>query len=232
MAGAPGVAWLEQQWNAQALAAPPAQVAWRLWPYDAPAVVLGCSQRPLAAAARPDPPVLLRRSGGAAVLVGPWMLGLSVALPGAHDLVAASVVQSYRWLGELLGQWLREAGIGAARALPAGTTCLRTPAPGLDWACFGSVSPWEVVVGRRKIAGLAQVRRRDVVLLVAGVLLAPPDWLVLTTSLARPAEDAAALARRTTSWAQQLGTAADRDAVAAALERSLAARLGRPAPGG
>eukprot|EP01034_Spumella_vulgaris_P044296 gene44296-55086_t len=38
----------------------------------------------------------------------------------------------------------------------------------LGWACYGGYSPWEVVVGRRKLVGLAQVRRRGGVLLVAG----------------------------------------------------------------
>ncbi|HMO45223.1 MAG TPA: ligase [Rubrivivax sp.] len=226
MSGAPSVAWLEQQWNERQLRASPRRAAWRLWLYDAPAVVLGCSQPRLAAGARGDLQLLLRRSGGGAVLAGPWMLGLSVALPSGHALVSASAVESYRWLGELLGQWLRDSGIRRARAVPAGAAPVRPAAPELDWACFASLSPWEIAAGEGKIAGLAQVRRRELILLVAGILLAPPDWLLLTSSLAKPPQHAAALTERSTSWAQQSGANPDREAVAGALGRQLAERLG------
>ncbi|MCA3239019.1 MAG: hypothetical protein ACK5RC_00360 [Curvibacter sp.] len=44
-------------------------------------------------------------------------------------------------------------------------------------ACFGNLSLWEVVDARGgKLVGLAQRRRQHGVLLVAGVLMAPPPW--------------------------------------------------------
>ena len=50
------------------------------------------------------------------------------------------------------------------------------PAPGpraraADVACFGGLSPYEVLAGGRKVVGLSQARRRQGTLLQAGVLL-------------------------------------------------------------
>lgn len=203
------IACAEQDWNEQALAQPVREPAWRAWVYRECAIVLGCSQRKLLAGAHGNAGVelLLRRSGGGAVLVGPWMLGLSVVLPGAHALVGGGMVASYRWLGELLADVLRDAGV-AAQALPPDAARAAAAArmlPTLQWACFGALSPWEVVASGRKIAGLAQVRRRHGVLLVGGLLLDAPDWPVLCAGLDQPAGDALALARCTTSWAEQGG---------------------------
>lgn len=224
------VACEEQRWNDQQLAQPLPAPAWRLWQYRAPAIVLGCSQRRLLADARDDRGVelLLRGSGGGAVLVGPWMLGLSVALPSGHALVDPSAVANYRWLGELLADVLRDAGIDAT-ALPAeDARAAKAPAE-LAWACFAGLSPWEVVAGGRKIAGLAQVRRRHGVLLVGGLLLDAPDWPLLCATLGRPATDADALARRTTSCCEQLGACTPTRAIAAPLDERLRRRLGTTA---
>lgn len=224
------VACEEQRWNDQQLAQPLPAPAWRLWQYRAPAIVLGCSQRRLLADARDDRGVelLLRGSGGGAVLVGPWMLGLSVALPSGHALVDPSAVANYRWLGELLADVLRDAGIDAT-ALPAeDARAAKAPAE-LAWACFAGLSPWEVVAGGRKIAGLAQVRRRHGVLLVGGLLLDAPDWPLLCATLGRLASDADALARCTTSCCEQLGACTPTRAIAAPLDERLRRRLGTTA---
>jgi lipoate-protein ligase A len=203
------VACEEQVWNEQQLAQPVREPRWRLWNYREPAIVLGCSQRGLLAGAHDDSGIelLLRSSGGGAVLAGPWMLGLSVVLPPDHALLGHGPVASYRWLGELLATTLRDARIDAL-ALPPEVMRLAAPAGALSWACFGGLSPWEVVTGGRKIAGLAQVRRRHGVLLVGGVLLDAPDWPLLCAALRQPASDAAALAQRTTSWAEEGGSPA------------------------
>lgn len=226
MADASSVAACEQHWNELHLNQPPAVPAWRIWRYDTPTLVLGCSQRKLLAGAHAGLEVLPRRAGGGAVLVGPWMLGLSVALPSAHPRVVPSAVGSYRWLAELLERWLRAAGIRDARALAPGSPALQRGPAELDWACFGGLSPWELVAdGQRKITGLAQVRRRDVVLLVAGTLLMTPDWKLLAASLDRPVSQAEALARRTTSWTDLLGQPPDTDQATAALDALLAEAL-------
>ena len=197
----------EQRWNEAALAQPVESTAWRLWAYREAAVVLGCSQRRMLAevSRRPDVEVLVRAAGGGAVLVGPWMLGLSALLPAAHSLAACGPVPSYRWLGECLAQSLQQVGVAATTMSPDALRARRgeRPAPAPDWACFGGLSPWEVLVGERKIAGLAQVRRRQGVLLVAGVLLQPPPWTLLSDRLGRPRDEARLLALASTSCAQE-----------------------------
>ena len=197
----------EQRWNEAALAQPVEATDWRLWAYREAAVVLGCSQRRLLAefGTGPGVEVLVRAAGGGAVLVGPWMLGLSALLPAAHALAACGPVPSYRWLGECLAQSLQQVGIAATTLSPDALRARRgeRPALALDWACFGGLSPWEVLVGERKIAGLAQVRRRQGVLLVAGLLLQPPPWTLLCERLGRPRDEAQLLALASTSCAQE-----------------------------
>jgi lipoate---protein ligase len=200
------VAREEQTWNEQRLAQRLLEPAWRLWQYRQPSIVLGCSQHALLTDARRSAsvPVLVRSSGGGAVLTGPWMLGLSALLPPQHGLLADSLTASYRWLGELLAGALQLHGIAALAVAPA-----RARAPDdLSWACFAAVASWEVAVGQRKIAGLAQRRRRNGVLLSAGLLLDAPDWPLLCVALGRPADEAEQLARRTTSVCAQTGESA------------------------
>ncbi|WP_431777598.1 lipoyl protein ligase domain-containing protein [Ottowia caeni] len=79
----------EQIWNQAQLQNRVQTPAFRMWRYRLPAVVLGYSQRRLMQEvdARTGLEVLRRDSGGGAVLTGPWMLGLSVALPPEHALL-------------------------------------------------------------------------------------------------------------------------------------------------
>lgn len=215
----------EQLWNEQQLAQPVAVPGFRLWRYREPAIVLGCSQRRLLAQAVGSVPVLLRQSGGGAVLTGPWMLGLSVALPPDHPLARHGLVASYRWLGEALAQALQQGGVEAQalapEALRAMSAAQRTA---VDWACFGGLSPWEVLAGGRKIAGLAQVRRAHGVLLVGGVLLQRSPWQLMCEALGCAAADAQVLAT-TTIGAGEAIAHFDARACALRLEQVLAATL-------
>lgn len=195
----------EQDWNRAQLAQPVLRPAVRLWTYAAPGIVLGRAQSALQpAGAGGSTPVVQRDSGGGAVLAGPWMLSASIVLPAEHPLVGTGTVSSYRWLGVLHAGLLRDLGI-AAYAVPPEELQIAPPDRSLKWACFGSLSPWEVVVGQRKIVGLAQVRRRTGVLLTCGTLIAPPDWPLLCAVLGMDAANAERLRACTTSCAEQLG---------------------------
>ncbi len=217
----------EQRWNDNALAQPVPAPTLRLWRYARPAVVLGRSQRAWldGAASAAAPPLVARAAGGGAVLAGPWLLGLSVLLPPSHAPIGDGPVAAYRWLGEGIAHALQVAGVSGAVALSPHVLRSRQPehmAP--DWACFGGLSPWEVAVGARKIAGLAQVRRRHGVLLVAGVLLDDSPWALLCRALHRGEGESERLRRATTSCAAH-GARADAvtAALADALTRALAA---------
>jgi lipoate-protein ligase A len=194
--------------------------------YCTTAVVLGCGQRPTArdrlraTAAGID--LLVRRSGGGAVLAGPWLLGASIALPAWHPLAALPLPASYRWLGEACVRWLDGLGI-AAESLPAEPGA----SAGAEWACFGRTSWWEVQAAGRKIAGFAQMRRRHGVLYTAGALLAPPPWPLMCAVLGKPHEEAVALAAGTVSCEQLVAHPLCAEWAAAAWCESLVSALDR-----
>ncbi|WP_338759925.1 ligase [Massilia sp. METH4] len=222
----------EQAWNAAQLDEPVTEPRMRLWTYRAPGVVLGCSQGALRerldGAHTLAGAVVQRGSGGGAVLTGPWMVSASIVLPPAHPLLGRGTLSSYRWLGALHAGLLRDIGI-AAYAIPPEEVRLREADGGLKWACYGGVSPWEVVVGRRKIVGLAQLRRRTGVLLTSGTLIGRPDWPLLCDALGQPPADAALLEERTTSFAEQLGAPILAEVLAERLHHMLTDVLGAAA---
>ena len=216
----------EQCWNQAALSGPVRQPVSRLWTYAGPAIVRGRSQRagrgliePIAGDVRPGRDGLLpladRDAGGGAVLVGPWMLSLSVVLPADDPRVAGSAVaDGTRWLGDVFVAALARHGI-AAEALPRERTT--DAPPHLAWACFAGLAPWEVVVGRRKLVGFAQRRTRHGVLLVGGALIAPVPWSAMTRALGRPDGEADELAAGTIDASALLGRALEAEALAATL---------------
>ncbi|MGE5335465.1 MAG: biotin/lipoate A/B protein ligase family protein, partial [Nitrososphaerota archaeon] len=125
-----------------------------------------------ATCAERDIAIYRRTSGGTAVFVNADLLSLDVALPTAHPLATTDVVAAYRWMGELWQQTLEALGASKARALPV-EEARKQPALAHDdplrLACYGTLSPWEVVVGKRKLVGLCQVRRRPGTLYQIGV---------------------------------------------------------------
>jgi lipoate-protein ligase A len=210
----------EQEWNARLLAQPADGAAMQLWRYGAPGVVLGCAQHAALAevaqrAAAAGMEAVVRQAGGGAVLAGPWMLSASVLLPQGHPLASGQLVHSYRWLGELYAGVLRSLGVPAHALTPEQARALqrRAGAAQLGWACYGGYSPWEVVVGHRKIVGLARLQ------------LAQPDWPLLAQALGRPAGDAAALAACNTSCEQEAGGGDWLNAVAGPLRQALSYAL-------
>jgi len=149
------------------------------------ALVLGFSQKhdilnPVALQAEQALPIYHRRAGGTAVLVGPHLLSLDVFLPAGHPLIVTDVVESYRWFGEawvaalqVVGVQTRTVSIEEAHTQRA---LLKQPHTQnyeslMHRACYGTLSPYEVVAGQRKVVGLDMIRRRAGTLLQAGVLL-------------------------------------------------------------
>ncbi|MEQ8834847.1 MAG: hypothetical protein RIB67_10465 [Miltoncostaeaceae bacterium] len=140
----------------------------------APALVLGRSAgRPEvdeAAAAADGVAVVRRTSGGGPVLWDEHLVGLDVVLPPGHPLAPADVVEAYRWLGEGVATALRALGLPGVEVV--GIARARAAEPGgAAAACYGGLSPFEVLVEGRKVLGLSQARRRPGTLLQAGVVL-------------------------------------------------------------
>ncbi len=165
--------------------ATPGQPATLYWSQaDPPGIVLGFSQKPTVLNAHTLAmhviPVYHRRAGGTAVLVGADLLSLDVVLPAQHPLILSDIVESYRWFGEAWVEALQFLGV-QTRAVPideahAQRILLKQPQTRereaiLRRACYGSLSPYEVVAGQRKVVGLDMIRRKTGSLLQAGLLL-------------------------------------------------------------
>lgn len=169
----------EQRWNDGQLLSPVDSPRIRLWRHRCAAIVLGRAQHALAGehAASASIPLVTRQAGGGAVLVGPWLLSLSIALPPAHHLVAGrSIAASYDWIAGAFVSALALQGV-QARAATADDACKAPPT--LDWACFAGITAGEVLVDRRKLVGFAQRRSRHGVLIVAGLLVDTVPWRML-----------------------------------------------------
>ena len=140
-----------------------------------PALILGSSERlddaNFDACAARGVLVYRRASGGGAVLTEA-SLALDVVIPAGDALDVDDVTASYQWLGETWALALHRLGI-EARVVSVAEARADAQAvhPLLKRACFGGLSPYEVVVGPRKIVGLAQRRRRSGALLQAGIYL-------------------------------------------------------------
>jgi lipoate---protein ligase len=154
----------------------------RLWTASSPAVVVGpglhhrlSSILDLERCQRAGVQVLQRRAGGGALLLDEHMLCGAIAVPIAQ--VDRDVTESYRWLAELLLTALdvptaRRLEVSEARHDVAALRASHNPIS--NWlltSCYGALSPHEIVVGARKLVGLAQVRRRDAALFQFGILL-------------------------------------------------------------
>lgn len=125
-------------------------------------------------------PIYHRRAGGTAVLVGSHLLSLDVMLPTGHPLILQDIVESYRWFGEAWVAALALLGIHTRVVPPAEAHAQRDLLKQSETrvyeslmhrACYGTLSPYEVVAGLRKVVGLDMIRRRSGTLLQAGVLL-------------------------------------------------------------
>jgi lipoate-protein ligase A len=205
------------------------------WPAR-PALVLGRSQGrervDLAAVRAAGLAVYGRTSGGGAVLVDEDALSLDVALPAGHPLALHDVTQSYRWIGEVWARALQDLGIAGARAIPTEEVrALSTLVPDdpLRLACYGTLSPWEVVVGRRKVVGLSQVRRRPGAIYPIGVHMRwRPERLaeLLAVAPTRRLAFVAALHDVAAGLDELAGRAVAAGEIIDAVERALEERLG------
>jgi len=177
-----------------------------------------------------------RRSGGGPVLWDAGLLSLDVVLPPGHRLAARDLALAYRWIGEALAEAIatldvdcRAVSVAEARTAQArdDETARRAAR-----ACFGGLSPFEVVArDGRKVVGLSQVRRRTGSLFQCGIALdldAEGLARLLEPDHLEAAALAAALGTVATGLRQIRGGLSPGDVVAAvegALERREGVRL-------
>lgn len=142
-----------------------------------PTLILGTGQRPEELGSRisdnANTSIVRRHTGGTAVLAAPGVLGLDIALPAGHLLAGSDVVEAYRWLGETWAAALRDFQVEAhVVSVAEAREPARSELPqAVRMACFGTLSPYEITAGGKKLVGLAQVRRRAGVLLQSGIHL-------------------------------------------------------------
>lgn len=173
----------EQRWIDQRLAEGLDAPALALIDYRQPCVIYGrrggdaLASRQRAAALGYQ--VQQRRSGGGAVLAGPWMLGVNLLLPSTSPFAALNPLEAFRWFGDMWRQALD--GIGTPLVLATPATFHRhqplVQEGSLDWVCFAGISHGELLDAQgRKVLGLAQSRGRWGALLSAGLLIGPTPW--------------------------------------------------------
>jgi lipoate-protein ligase A len=177
------------------------------------------SEVDMAAAAAEGLEVVTRPSGGGPVLWDDDLVAVDIILPAGHPLLPTDVVAGYRWVGEAVVAALGSLGIPGARAVPPAEARAwpRGEAAGL---CFGGLSPWEVVVGDRKVLGLSQVRRQAGGIIQVGVPMRL-DAARLARAVGAPGAAAADLAART-AGVGDLAPGITRHQVADALVAALA----------
>jgi lipoate-protein ligase A len=205
--------------------------AFRTWIYQRPAIVLGCAQRSLRTTIEKRTAgtidIIDRDSGGGAVLAGPWLVSVSVALPHRHPLLGKNLGDSYRGLAQLHLSAIKNFGVAARAWFPSELIMVSALGdPALDWACFGRLSPWEVIsTGGQKLVGLAQKRNQNGVLLVGGTLIKCVNWKLLCDAMACR-DHLNALTRRTISVEEILGAAIDATEFSNELTQRLASWTG------
>jgi lipoate---protein ligase len=190
---------------------------------SAPALVLGRSHADPAldeeAARAAGVAVVRRSSGGGPVLWDDGLLSLDLVLPRGHRLAPDDVVAAYRPLGEAIAAALRTCGVGDVEVVDVerARAWRRDPGGAAD-ACYGGLSPFEVLVAGRKVVGLSQARRRTGALLQAGIL-ERLDADGLARLLGR--DEAWAAALRETAAGLDEAARVSRDDLVAAVDREL-----------
>lgn len=120
-----------------------------------------------------------RPTGGGIVLHSRKDIIFSCVFPAS--VFPGGAMKAYYFVSDILLEGLSECGIHAERAFQSPAD--RRAAPGL---CFSSSREFEIALGGKKLAGIAQKRTRDRILQQGAICVS------------RPAKDLAALLRR--SW--------------------------------
>ena len=134
----------------------------RLFGWPGQTMLLGAGQPSRAidrsACERLGIPLLRRMSGGTAVLHDDQTISLQLTLPSSHPFVGDDIHLNFRWFSELLIAALERLGI-QADWIPLDRARAEQAPAGLEGACYSTLAPYEIEVGRRKLIGHGQIRR-------------------------------------------------------------------------
>jgi lipoate-protein ligase A len=142
------------------------------------ALVFGFAQRGEAekiAKSTQSLPIYVRKGGGGIVLVGPHLLSLDILFPSTHWLIPSDVSNSCHWLGEVWKAALHALDIPCLLFSPEDAArsqlYIRSTFTGLPQICYASTSPYEVGINGCKVVGFDILRKHNVTLFQAGLLL-------------------------------------------------------------
>jgi lipoyl(octanoyl) transferase len=134
----------------------------RLYAWLGESMILGAGQPSaeidLAACQAHETALLRRISGGTAVLHDESTISFQLTLPAAHPFISDDIHVSYRRMAELIVAVLAKLGIEST-STPLEESRGDRPPEGLAPLCFSSLAPYEITARRRKLIGLAQVKR-------------------------------------------------------------------------
>ncbi len=204
----------------------------RVFTWSEPWLSIGCLQQisdvDAAACQRAGIPIVRRASGGTAVL-HEHTLAFSLLVPPGHPLAVSDIVESYRMLAPPAQLALRSLGISAELVRLEEAQRGRPNGFG-SAACFAALSPYELVVGSRKLVGNSQLRRRGAILHHAVMMLDfnPGRFagFLKTGSLDEVRRLSALLDVRIGSLGGVLGRAVSAEQAAAAVEAGFAEAFG------
>jgi len=140
----------------------------RRYRWEAPAVSFGYFSRsgPVAAA-WPGRELVRRMTGGGLVPHGDDIT-YSIIAPATHPLAGLSARESYHAIHTTIAEWLAGQGVAAQLAAPVS-------GPGTG-ACFESPVEADVMAAGQKIAGAAQRRTREGLLVQGSIQGVPLEW--------------------------------------------------------
>jgi lipoate-protein ligase A len=213
----------------EAVAAGAAPPTLRLYAWDPPCLSLGFAQ-PVAqidrARARSLGWDIVRRPTGGRAILHTDGLTYSIVLPESDPLVAGGVLESYHRLSQGIVAGLERLGlhVEVQPGIPLSQAEREKP------VCFEAPSAYEITWQGRKVAGSAQVRRRQT-LLQHGTIPLDGDITRICLGLAFQTEDARQEAReklrtRAATLSDLLGHTVTWDDAAQALSQGMAQALG------
>ena len=155
---------------------------------------------------------LVRRASGGTAIYHQHQLGISLAIENGHSLNSPDITKSYRPFGQALSNAFARVGLDAEPISLETARGMRTYGP-INRCCLAGANPFEPFARGTKVAGLAQIRRRDHSLIHAVIPLRfdPAVWASL---LASDPWTESQLAEGLSSTAAGLDAIAGRDIVA------------------